>query len=93
MVDSEKQEITNPQYKQKQGLLARLKTQLNKSYKKFSKSKEVFNKGAHAFHAVLEIVAVDAVAIANEKTQGFFVWEGVDDLLGGPSDGFFGKDR
>ena len=44
MVDSEKQEISNPQYKQKQGLLARLKTQLNKSYKKFSKSKEVFNK-------------------------------------------------
>jgi hypothetical protein len=44
MVDSEKQEITNPPYKQKQGLLARLKTQLNKSYKKFSKSKEVFNK-------------------------------------------------
>jgi hypothetical protein len=44
MVDSEKQEITNPQYKQKQRLLARLKTQLNKSYKKFSKSKEVFNK-------------------------------------------------
>jgi len=44
MVDSEKQEIINPQYKQKQGLLARLKTQLNKSYKKFSKSKEVFNK-------------------------------------------------
>lgn len=44
MVDSEKQEITNPQYKQKQALLARLKTQLNKSYKKFSKSKEVFNK-------------------------------------------------
>jgi hypothetical protein len=44
MVDSEKQEITNPHYKQKQGLLARLKTQLNKSYKKFSKSKEVFNK-------------------------------------------------
>jgi len=44
MVDSEKQEITNPQYKQQQALLARLKTQLNKSYKKFSKSKEVFNK-------------------------------------------------
>jgi hypothetical protein len=39
MVDSEKQEITNPHYKQKQGLLARLKTQLNKSYKKFSKIK------------------------------------------------------
>lgn len=44
MVDSQKQEITNPQYKQRQGLLARLKTQLNKSYKNFSKSKEVFNK-------------------------------------------------
>jgi len=44
MVDSEKQEITNPHYKQKQKMLARFKTQLNKSYKKFSKSKEVFNK-------------------------------------------------
>jgi hypothetical protein len=44
MVESEKQEITNPQYKQKQGRLSRLKTALNKSYKKFSKSKEVFNK-------------------------------------------------
>jgi len=44
MVESEKQEITNPHYKQKQGILARLKTQLNKSYKKFSKSKEVVNK-------------------------------------------------
>jgi len=44
MVESEKQEITNPHYKQKQGMLARLKTQLNRSYKKFSKSKEVINK-------------------------------------------------
>ena len=44
MVESEKQEITNPQYKQKQSMLSRLKAQLNKSYKKFSKSKEVFNK-------------------------------------------------
>ena len=44
MVESEKQEINNPQYKQKQGKLSRLKTALNKSYKKFSKSKEVFNK-------------------------------------------------
>jgi len=44
MVESEKQEITNPHYKQKQGMVARLKTQLNKSYKKFSKSKEVINK-------------------------------------------------
>jgi len=44
MVESEKQEITNPHYKQKQGMLAQLKTQLNKSYKKFSKSKEVINR-------------------------------------------------
>jgi hypothetical protein len=44
MVDSEKQEITNPHYKQKQAMLSRLKTQLNKCYKKFSKSKEVINK-------------------------------------------------
>ena len=44
MVESEKQEIANPQYKQKQSMLSRLKAQLNKSYKKFSKSKEVFNK-------------------------------------------------
>ena len=33
----------------------------------------------HAFHAVLEIVAVDVVAIANEKTWGFLGGE-----LGGP---------
>ncbi|MCP4262475.1 MAG: helix-turn-helix domain-containing protein [Planctomycetes bacterium] len=44
MVESDKQEITNPQYKQKQEILARLKTALNKSYKKFSKSKKVYNK-------------------------------------------------
>lgn len=44
MVDSEKQQITNPHYKQKQRLLAQWKTQLNKSYKKFSKSKEIVNK-------------------------------------------------
>lgn len=44
MVESEKQEISNPQYKQKQKKLSRLKTALNKNYKKFSKSKEVFNK-------------------------------------------------
>ena len=39
---------------------------------------------SHAFHAVLEVVAVDAIAIANEKTRRFFIREGVDDLLGGP---------
>ena len=43
-VESERQEIANPEYKEKKGLLARLKKHLNKLCKKFSKSKEVFNK-------------------------------------------------
>ena len=43
-VESEKQEIANPEYKEKKGLLARTKRQLNKLYKKFSKSNQVFNK-------------------------------------------------
>lgn len=43
-VESEKQEIANPEHKESKGLLARMKRQLNKFYKKFSKSKEVFNK-------------------------------------------------
>ena len=34
--------------------------------------------------AVSEIIAVDAVTITDEKTWGFRVREGVDDLLGGP---------
>ena len=42
--ESEKQEIANPDYKEKKELLVRTKKQLNKLYKKFSKSKEVFNK-------------------------------------------------
>ena len=40
--------------------------------------------GSHAFDAVLEIVAVDAVAIAKQKTWCLLVREGVDNLLGGP---------
>jgi len=43
-VESEKQEIANPEHKQRKGLLARMKRQLNKLYKKFTKSKQVFNK-------------------------------------------------
>ena len=39
---------------------------------------------AHAFDTLCEIVAVDAVAITDEKTGCFLVREGVDDLLGGP---------
>jgi len=39
---------------------------------------------AHAFHAFLEVVAVDAVAIADEKSRRFIVREGLGDLLGSP---------
>ena len=38
---------------------------------------------SQALDAFLEIVAVDTVAIANEKTWGFFVQKRVDNLLGG----------
>jgi len=43
-VESEGQEIVNPEHKERKGFLARMKRQLNKLYKKFSKSKQVFNK-------------------------------------------------
>jgi len=43
-VESEKQEIANPEYKEKKKLLALMKKGLSKVYKKFSKSNEVFNK-------------------------------------------------
>lgn len=46
------------------------------------RSRDFFD--AHAFHAVLEIVAVDAIAIAKEKTWCLLVREGVDDLLRSP---------
>ena len=38
----------------------------------------------HAFHAVLEIVAEDAVAISKKKARRFFVGESVNDLLRSP---------
>jgi hypothetical protein len=74
MVDSEKQIITNPHYKQKQGLLARLKTQLNKIYKKFSKSKEVFNKDGSirqnsAHHRLKRDIEKQEAEIAELKQQ------------------------
>jgi len=43
-VKSEKQEIANPELKEKKSLLAKIKKQMNTLYKKFSKTKEVFNK-------------------------------------------------
>jgi hypothetical protein len=42
--ESEKQEIANPEYKEKKSLLKRVKTQLNRLYKKFSKTREVLKK-------------------------------------------------
>ena len=39
---------------------------------------------AHAFDSLLEVVTVDAIAIADQKTWGRLVLEGIDDLLGGP---------
>jgi hypothetical protein len=39
---------------------------------------------AHVLDTRLEVVAIDAVAVAEKKTRGFFVGEGVDDLLRGP---------
>jgi hypothetical protein len=74
MVDSEKQEITNPHYKQKQKMLARLKTQLNKSYKKFSKSKEVINKDGSirqnsAYHCIKREIERQEAEIDDLKRQ------------------------
>lgn len=42
--ESEKQEIANPELKEKKNILTRIKRQLDKLYGKFSKSKEVVNK-------------------------------------------------
>jgi len=42
--DSKKQEIVNPRHKETKALISSLKRQLNKLYKKFSKSEETFNK-------------------------------------------------
>ena len=39
---------------------------------------------SHVLDAVLEIITVDAIAITDKKTRGFFVRKGVDDLLGRP---------
>ena len=39
---------------------------------------------SHALDTLGEVVVVDLIAIANEKTRCFLVWEGVDDLLGCP---------
>ncbi len=38
----------------------------------------------YGFDAFGEVVAIDAVAVANEETWCFLVREGIDDLLGGP---------
>ena len=38
----------------------------------------------HILDSILEVIAVDAIAITNKKTWCFLVGEGIDDLLGGP---------
>ena len=44
--------------------------------------RDFFN--THAFDTLGEVVAVDAVAVADAKTRDFLVREGIDDLLGRP---------
>ena len=39
---------------------------------------------AHAFNVLLEVVTVDVIAIADQKTWNRLVREGIDDLLAGP---------
>jgi hypothetical protein len=39
---------------------------------------------AHVLDSLLEVVTVDTIAIADEKTRSFFVREGIDHLLGSP---------
>jgi hypothetical protein len=69
MVDSEKQEITNPHYKQKQKMLARLKTQLNKSYKKFSKNKDGSIRQNSAYHCIKREIERQEAEIDDLKRQ------------------------
>ncbi len=43
---------------------------------------------AHVFHALAEVVTVDAVSISNQESRRFFVWKCLDDLLSGPACGW-----
>ena len=45
-------------------------------------NRDFFN--THALDTLGEVITVDVIAIANEKTWRFLVREGVDDLLAGP---------
>ena len=38
----------------------------------------------HILDSILEVIAVDAIAISDKKTWCFLVGESIDDLLGGP---------
>ena len=44
VVESEYQEMANPELKRKKGVLAQIRSSLNSMYKKLSKTKQVFNK-------------------------------------------------
>jgi hypothetical protein len=39
---------------------------------------------AHAFDSLFEVVTIDVITIADQKTWSRLVEEGLDDLLGGP---------
>ena len=48
LVESERQEIDNPEVREKQNLIQRIKTGLGKLYKKLAKTREVLNKNGSA---------------------------------------------
>lgn len=64
LVKSEKQEISNPVIKEKDSVIKRLRTNLNKLYKKFSKSKEATKKdGSPRKNSVREKVRNEIIGL------------------------------
>ena len=82
-VESEKQEIANPEYKERKGLVVRMKRQLNKLYKKFSKSKQVFNKDGSprensAHHRLKQQIAQQEAEIERMQQESKAIPEKID---------------
>jgi hypothetical protein len=46
----------------------------------------------HVLHPILEVPAVDAVAVSQQKTRSLFERKGLHDLLSGPPSGWAGRD-
>lgn len=64
---SEKQEISNPEIKEKQASIKSLQKKLNRLYKKFSKVKSVFNKdGTSRQNSIKETLKVEIAALEAE---------------------------